>query len=155
MAIVADTMRYSATPKRERQVKCLTPLAVESYNAAMDSAAFEQLVVEALDSLPEEFAAYLENVEIIVERRPTREHRRVLGLKPWQSVYGMYHGVPLTERTGDLLALPDTIVIFQEPLERDFRTAEALRAQVRRTVLHEIAHVFGISDDRLRELGAY
>lgn len=140
---------------RERQTKRLTPVIVESYNGRMDSARFEQLVIEALDSLPDEFAAYLENVEIIVERRPTREQRRMLGLKPWQSVYGMYHGVPLTERASDLLVLPDTIVIFQEPLERDFRTAEALRAQVRRTVLHEIAHVFGISDDRLRELGAY
>jgi predicted Zn-dependent protease with MMP-like domain len=140
---------------RERQTKRLTPVIVEPYNGRMDSARFEQLVIEALDSLPDEFAAYLENVEIIVERRPTREQRRMLGLKPWQSVYGMYHGVPLTERASDLLVLPDTIVIFQEPLERDFRTAEALRAQVRRTVLHEIAHVFGISDDRLRELGAY
>ncbi|MGQ9926632.1 MAG: metallopeptidase family protein [Chloroflexaceae bacterium] len=121
----------------------------------MDSARFEQLVIEALDSLPDAFAAYLQNVEIIVERRPTREQRRILGLKPWQSVYGMYHGVPLTERASNLLVLPDTIIIFQEPLERDFRTVEALRVQVRRTVLHEIAHVFGISDDRLRELGAY
>jgi predicted Zn-dependent protease with MMP-like domain len=140
---------------RARQAKRLTPVNVESYNAPMDSARFEQLVIEALDSLPDAFAAYLENVEIIVERRPTREQRRMLGLKPWQSVYGMYHGVPLTERASNLLVLPDTIIIFQEPLERDFRTAEALRAQVRRTVLHEIAHVFGISDDRLRELGAY
>lgn len=140
---------------RERQAKRLTPVNVEPYNGRMDSASFEQLVIEALDSLPDEFAVYLENVEIIVERRPTREQRRMLGLKPWQSVYGMYHGVPLTERASNLLVLPDTIVIFQEPLERDFRTAEALRAQVLRTVLHEIAHVFGISDDRLRELGAY
>ncbi|MCS6880127.1 MAG: metallopeptidase family protein [Oscillochloridaceae bacterium] len=133
----------------------MTPVHVEAYNAPMDSARFEQLVIEALDSLPDEFSAYLENVEIIVARRPTREQRRMLGLKPWQSVYGMYHGVPLTERAGNSLVMPDTIVIFQEPLERDFRTIEALRAQVRRTVLHEIAHVFGISDDRLRELGAY
>ncbi len=123
--------------------------------ATMDSATFEQLVAEALDSLPAAFAEYLANVEVIVERRPTREQRRLLGLKPWQTAYGMYYGVPLTERTSSMLVLPDTIVIFQEPLERDFRSAAELRAQVRRTVLHEIAHVFGISDDRLRELGAY
>jgi predicted Zn-dependent protease with MMP-like domain len=122
---------------------------------AMDTEAFEQLVVEALEDLPEEFAAYLDNVEVIVARRPTREQRKSLGIRPWQTVYGMYEGVPLTERASDMLVMPDTIVIFQDPLVRDFRTAAELRAQVRATVLHEIAHLFGISDERLRDLGAY
>lgn len=121
----------------------------------MDTEEFEQLVVEALESLPEAFAAYLDNVEVIVERRPSREQRRAVGIKPWQSLYGMYDGVPLTERRSGGVAPPDTIIIFQEPLERDFRSPGALREQVRRTVLHEIAHVFGISDRRLRDLGAY
>ena len=121
----------------------------------MDSDAFEQLVVDALESLPAPFQAYLSNVEVIVERRPSREQRRALGLKPWQSVYGMYEGIPLTERSGDTMAPPDAIIIFQGPLERDFRSPAALREEVRRTVLHEIAHVFGISDERLRDLGAY
>lgn len=121
----------------------------------MDSAAFEQLVVEALDSLPADFARHLEQVEVIVARRPSREQRRALGIKPWQTVYGMYDGVPLTERSSGLIVVPDTIVIFEEPLSRDFRTGAELREQVRRTVLHEIAHAFGISDQRLRELGAY
>jgi predicted Zn-dependent protease with MMP-like domain len=121
----------------------------------MDSAAFEQIVVEALESLPQPFAQHLDNVEVLVERRPSRAQRRALGLKPWQTVYGMYDGVPYTERTSNMLVLPDAIVIFQDPLERDFRGAAELREQVRRTVLHEIAHLFGISDDRLRELDAY
>lgn len=121
----------------------------------MDIADFEQLVVEVLDSLPAEFARYLENVEVIVERRPTREHRRMLGLKPWQTAYGCYEGVPLTERSVYGLHPPDTITIFQEPLERDFPGRARLQEEVRRTVLHEIAHVFGISDERLRDLGAY
>lgn len=121
----------------------------------MDSEAFEQLVVEALDSLPPDFARHLDNLEVIVERRPSREQRRALGVKPWQTVYGMYDGVPLTERRSGMMFAPDAIVIFQDPLERDFGTGAALREQVRRTVLHEIAHAFGISDERLRELGAY
>jgi len=121
----------------------------------MDSAAFEQLVIDALESLPARFQAYLANVDVIVERRPSREQRRALDLRPSQSVYGMYEGVPLTERSGDTLAPPDAIIIFQVPLERDFSSPATLRDQVRRTVLHEIAHVFGISDERLRELGAY
>jgi predicted Zn-dependent protease with MMP-like domain len=116
---------------------------------------FEQLVQEALAELPPEFARYLENVEILIERRPTREHRRLLGLKPWQSAYGLYEGVPLTQRGSGLIELPDVITLFQEPLERDFRWPNELREQVRRTVLHEIAHVFGISDERLRQLDAY
>lgn len=122
---------------------------------AMDTEAFEQLVVEALDDLPPAFAAYLDNVEVIVARRPTREQRKVLGVKPWQTLYGMYEGVPYTERTSSMLVMPDTIVIFQDALVRDFRSAAELREQVRRTVLHEIAHLFGISDERLRALGAY
>ncbi|MEI8307414.1 MAG: metallopeptidase family protein [Chloroflexales bacterium] len=121
----------------------------------MDSAAFEQLVVDALESLPAPFQAHLAQVDVIVERSPSREQRRALGLRPWQSVYGMYDGIPLTERTGNTLAPPDTVIIFQTPLERDYDSPAELRRQVRRTVLHEIAHVFGISDERLRELGAY
>lgn len=121
----------------------------------METTAFEQIVIEALESLPAPFGDYLANVEVIVARRPSRLQRRALGLKPWQTVYGMYDGVPFTDRTNGMLLLPDTIIIFQEPLERDFGSAAALREQVCRTVLHEIAHLFGISDDRLRELGAY
>ncbi len=121
----------------------------------MDRETFEQLVVEALESLPDAFATYLDNLEVLVERRPTREQRRALRVKPWQTVYGMYDGVPLTERTHNTLAPPDTIVIFMDPLVRDFPSPALLRDQVRRTVLHELAHAFGISDERLRELGAY
>jgi predicted Zn-dependent protease with MMP-like domain len=121
----------------------------------MDQDAFDAIVAEALATLPPEFARHMLNVEVQIEARPTRDHRRVLGLKPWQTLYGLYQGVPLTERVGGSPLLPDLITIFQEPLERDFPGREALRAQVRRTVLHEIAHFFGISDDRLHELDAY
>lgn len=121
----------------------------------MESEAFEQLVVQTIEQLPPDFARHLDNVEVLVARRPSREQRKALGIKPWQTVYGMYDGVPITERYDDPLVPPDTIVIFQDPLERDFGAGAALREQVRRTVLHELAHAFGISDERLRELGAY
>jgi predicted Zn-dependent protease with MMP-like domain len=121
----------------------------------MNAETFESIVIEALDSLPPEFARYLENVEIQIEPRPTREHRRAVGLKPWQTLYGLYQGVPLTERSSGAVLMPDLITLFQEPLERDFPGRDRLRAQVRRTLLHEIAHFFGISDARLRELDAY
>lgn len=121
----------------------------------MDEDTFEAVVIEALDSLPDEFSRYLNRIEVIIEDRPGREHRRDVGLKPWQSLYGLYQGVPLTDRVGGDPILPDRITIFREPLVRDFHGRADLRDQIRRTVLHELAHFFGISDDRLRELGAY
>jgi predicted Zn-dependent protease with MMP-like domain len=121
----------------------------------MDAETFEALVLDALNTLPPEFARYLENVEIQIEARPTHVHRRAVGLKPWQTLYGLYEGVPLTVRSSSALLMPDLITLFQEPLERDFPGLDQLRAQVRRTLLHEIAHFFGISDARLRELDAY
>ncbi len=122
----------------------------------MDEETFNDLVVEALDTLPPEFARLLQNIEVIVEPQPRSHHRQAVGIKPWQTLYGLYQGVPLTKRTRAYgLVAPDTIIIFREPLVRDFPQAEALRKQVRRTVLHEIAHHFGIDDQRLRELGAY
>ncbi|MBO9323920.1 MAG: metallopeptidase family protein [Roseiflexus sp.] len=121
----------------------------------MDRKTFESIVIEALDSLPPEFARYLTNVEVRIEARPSREQRRALGLRPWQTIYGLYEGVPLTERTDGDPLIPDVITIFQAPLVRDFPSRDALREEVRRTVLHEIAHFFGISDERLHELDAY
>jgi len=121
----------------------------------MERIAFESIVIEALDSLPAEYARLLTNVEIRIEQRPTREQRRDLGLRPWQTLYGLYEGTPLTDRHGGDPLLPDVITIFQAPLMRDFPGRNELRDQVRRTVLHEIAHFFGICDERLRELDAY
>jgi predicted Zn-dependent protease with MMP-like domain len=122
----------------------------------MDEETFNAIVVEALDSLPPEFAEVFENVEVIVEPRARPEHRRAVGLKPWQRMYGLYQGIPLTKRTHNYgLVAPDTITIFRETLVRDFPHPDRLKAQIRRTVMHEIAHFFGIDDDRLHELGAY
>lgn len=122
----------------------------------MDEETFNQTVVEALDELPAEFAEAFENVEVLVVDRPLPIHRRAVRLKPWQTLYGLYQGIPLTERTHNYqMVTPDTITIFREPLLRDFPQPDRLRDQIRRTVLHELAHHFGIDDDRLRELGAY
>lgn len=124
----------------------------------IDADRFEDYVVAALDTLPEEFAEKLanSNVEILVEPRPRAEHRRAVGIKPWQTLYGLYQGVPLPDRSVYHSLIPPTVItIFSEPLLRDFPTEERLRAQIRRTVLHEIAHHFGIDDEGLRELDAY
>lgn len=121
----------------------------------MDEATFEQIVREALDSLPPEFAQQLQNIQVLIEAQPSDEQRRAVDLKPGYTLYGLYQGVPLTKRVGGAPPLPDVVTIFREPLLRDFSGHAALRAQVRRTVLHELAHYFGISDARLREIDAY
>ena len=112
---------------------------------------FEDLVVEALDSLPEELGAAMENVEIVVEDEPPWE--QVRRLPRGHTLLGLYHGIPLTSRGHYDRALPDKISIYRGPIVRLARTPERIREQVRRTVIHEIAHHFGIDDDRLHELG--
>jgi predicted Zn-dependent protease with MMP-like domain len=122
----------------------------------MDRAEFENLVIEALESLPEEIAGWLDNVDVVIEWSPSREQIRNLGLRPSETLFGLYEGVPLTARTTSYgQVLPDRITIFQKSILDHCRTPQQIRAQVRRTVIHEIAHHFGISDGRLRELGAY
>ncbi len=122
----------------------------------MNKVDFEQLVAEALDSLPDAFRERLDNVEVVVEDWPDRGTLRLAGIQNPMQLLGFYHGVPLTERShGYTLVLPDKISIYQQPIEHICRTPEAIRAQVRRTVMHELAHHFGIDDSRLREIGAY
>jgi predicted Zn-dependent protease with MMP-like domain len=122
----------------------------------MKTVDFERLVAEALDDLPPAFLEQLDNVEVVVEPYADRETLRLAGVADPMQLLGFYHGVPLTERShGYTLVLPDKISIYQQPIERMCRTPEAIRAQVRHVVQHELAHHFGIDDERLREIGAY
>jgi predicted Zn-dependent protease with MMP-like domain len=117
---------------------------------------FERLVAEALDGLPEVFRERLENVEIVVEEWPDRQTLQLAGVKHPAELLGFYHGVPLTERgQGYNLVLPDRISLYRQPILMQCRTPEEVRATVRHVFRHEVAHYFGIDDDRLRELGAY
>ena len=117
---------------------------------------FQALVVQALDDLPEFFQEKLQNVEVVVSDWPTPAGLKSVGLGPGHLLLGLYQGIPLTRRTGGYnLVLPDKITIFQGPIERICRTRQQIVDQVQHTVKHELAHHFGISDDRLRELGAY
>jgi predicted Zn-dependent protease with MMP-like domain len=115
---------------------------------------FLRLVQEALDGLPPPFRDRVANVDVVVKRRPGAADLRTAGLSPGESLYGLYEGVPLTERGGDYgMVLPDRITIFQDPLERDFSDDRELVEEVRTTVLHELAHYFGISDEALEAYG--
>jgi predicted Zn-dependent protease with MMP-like domain len=108
---------------------------------------FEELVAEALDELPGWIQERLENVEVLVEDFPPPGERLLLGL---------YEGIPLTKRGGGYFGvLPDRITLFKRSIEAVAADEEDLRRVVRHTVVHEFAHFFGISDDRLRELDRY
>ncbi len=122
---------------------------------------FDDLVGEALDDLPPFFRDRLDNVAILVEAWPSIRTLREMGLPPGETLLGLYTGIPLTERTQSYnMVPPDTITLFQGPIERaaaewEGEYLDCVREEVRHTVIHEIAHHFGIDDDRLVELGAY
>jgi predicted Zn-dependent protease with MMP-like domain len=109
---------------------------------------FERLVAEALDSLPPEIAEAMENVEVVIEEEPPPEF-----VGRGHTLLGLYHGIPLTRRGYYTNVMPDKISIYRGPITRLARTPSAVKEQVRRTVLHEVAHHFGIDDERLHELG--
>jgi predicted Zn-dependent protease with MMP-like domain len=110
----------------------------------LDRGAFEALVEQALDEIPEEIAAAVHNVVVLVEDDAPSDEPDLLGV---------YDGVSLTQRTADHGGLPDRITIFRRPLLELCRTLEELVREVRITVVHEVAHHFGIDDRRLHELG--
>ena len=113
-----------------------------------DQERFMVLVAEAVDTLPDWILGTLDNVEILVDDEPPAGERDLLGL---------YHGIPLTDRGSNYTnVLPDTITLFSGPIIRQSRGGdERLRSIVRHTVAHEVAHHFGISDERLLEIDAY
>lgn len=114
---------------------------------------FEELVEKAFRSLPAEFAQRLENMEIIVEDRPSRQDLEGLELGPGETLFGLYRGVPLPDRgQGYTLTIPDVIVIYQHPLEWEFGDEERLYKEVRYTLFHEIGHYFGLSEEELAQL---
>jgi predicted Zn-dependent protease with MMP-like domain len=122
----------------------------------MEVERFEELVAKAIEELPEEFRERLENIDIVVADEPSRDQRRTSGLGRRDTLFGLYEGVPLTERThGYDLVMPDKITIFQGPIEADCHSDSQIIKLVQRVVRHEIAHHFGISDDRLRDIGRY
>jgi predicted Zn-dependent protease with MMP-like domain len=117
---------------------------------------FESLVADALDDLPERFRDALDNIEVLVEDFPDPYTLHLARIRSPYGLLGFYHGVPLTERTTHYgMISPDRISIYRKPIEAQSNSMEELREMVVRVVRHEIAHYFGISDDRLREIGAY
>ncbi len=121
----------------------------------MNRERFRALVADALDDIPEPFRRRLENVEVVVEDEPTPELLHEMGLDPRRdTLFGIYEGIPAGQRSWlDPLPLPDRIAIYYRPLVREFRTPAAIRREIRKTIIHEVGHHFGLDDDDIEAEG--
>lgn len=117
---------------------------------------FEELVAEALDGLPEDFAALLDNVAVVVEDEPSDDELREVGMDRGDldggdldggELFGLYQGVPLDLRDSFYSALPDRVVIYRGPILRACRSRREVLREVRDTVVHELGHHFGLDED--------
>ena len=124
----------------------------------MNPKEFEELVIKAIDELPKLFKDKLENIDVVIEDEPNMDTARKLGLGSKGHLLGLYQGVPLKKRTHYYgMVMPDKITIYKSNIERLCRTdeGEAVYEQIKHVMQHEIAHHFGISDRRLKDLGTY
>jgi predicted Zn-dependent protease with MMP-like domain len=130
-------------PLRHACARVIRPASDNKRVIVIDPARFEEMVAEALDGLPEGLGRLMQNVAVTVEHGPGPP-----------GLLGLYEGIPLTSRTSQYAGvLPDYITIYRRAICAICRTEPEVADQVRRTVIHEVAHHFGIDDDRLRELG--
>lgn len=113
---------------------------------------FEAYVAEAVDLLPDGFREYMDNVSFVVEAAPTQEQLEKQGVPPGHTLFGLYEGVPRSERGNYGFAAPDQITIFHQPIQRACTSKDELKAQIRHTVWHEIAHHFGMDEERVRRM---
>ena len=108
---------------------------------------FQALVEQALDGLPDEFAELLENIVVVVEEEPDPEDLEALEMDPEDELFGLYQGVPQTERGTSYLALPDRVEIYRGPILRSCANRREVIREVRDTVVHELGHHFGMEED--------
>jgi predicted Zn-dependent protease with MMP-like domain len=115
---------------------------------------FDRIVAHAVDRIPSEIRQHLDNIVITVKKRPSRQMMREMGMHPDDYPLGLFQGVPLIERSATIPPLyPDMIYLFQEPLEEICDTREELEEEIEVTVVHEVAHYIGMTEERLAELG--
>ncbi|MBM2826045.1 MAG: hypothetical protein HW403_109 [Dehalococcoidia bacterium] len=119
----------------------------------MTKSQFEELVARALESLPEVFKVRLDNLVIEVQDRPSKRLLRSLDMDDDDLLFGLYDGVPLTEYgREEMFRLPDRIIIFKEPIEEACESEAEIEEEIRKTVLHEIGHYFGLKEEELKDV---
>ena len=114
---------------------------------------FEKLVLEAVTLIPRRFRREIKNLALVVEGEPSPELLEEMEIEPPDTLYGLYQGTPITERTwayGN--TLPDRIVIFQRPIEEDCEDEDEIRAVIGETLIHEVGHYFGLSEEEIEEI---
>ena len=119
----------------------------------MTRAEFERLVADAVALIPARFRREMRNLALVVEDEPSADLLREMEIDPPDSLYGLYSGTPLTERTwGFGNQLPDRITLFQHPIEEDCADADEVRAVIGETLIHEVGHYFGLSEDEIEAI---
>ena len=114
---------------------------------------FEQLVADAVKLIPARFRREIQNLALIVEDEPSPDLLREMDIEPSDSLYGLYSGTPLTERTwGYGNQLPDRITLYQGPIEEDCDDEDDIRAVIGETLIHEVGHYFGLSEEEIEEI---
>jgi predicted Zn-dependent protease with MMP-like domain len=114
---------------------------------------FEQLVAEAITLIPKRFRREMRNIAIVVEDEPDAELLQEMEIEPPDSLYGLYQGTPLTERTsGYGNTLPDRVTLFKTPIEEDCDDEDDVRAVIGETLIHEVGHYFGLSEEEIEEI---
>lgn len=119
----------------------------------MNEQEFEIIIANAIDALPERFLEHAKNVAIVWAEDPSPEQRLKMNLRPYESLFGLYEGIPMTRRGDNYnLVLPDKITIFKNPILRYADNVEGVKKQTLHTLWHEIAHHYGLDHDRIHEL---
>src|SRR5688572_1491118 len=118
----------------------------------MTRAEFERLVAEALTLIPKRFRREMKNLALVVEDEPSARLLEEMEIEPPDSLYGLYQGTPLPERgAGFGNALPDRITLFKRPIEEDCEDADEIREVIGETLIHEVGHYFGLSEEEIEE----
>ncbi len=115
---------------------------------------FQNLVLQALSDLPEDVRHSLQNVDVVVDDVASMNQIVGTGIENAMDLLGLYEGIPLTERYGYDMVLPDKVTLFQKPIESICDTQEQMAEEISKTLIHEIAHHFGLDDDHLDRLGS-
>ena len=119
----------------------------------MTRAEFESLLVEAIALIPGRFRREMKNLALVVEEEPSQDLLEEMEIEPPDSLYGLYQGTPLPERTWAFgNQLPDRITLFQRPIEEDCEDEDEVRAVIGETLIHEVGHYFGLSEEEIEEI---
>ena len=149
----AMPIRRRGSRFRARPSSGTIPRPTGSRRAVEAASTFELAVERAIDGLPEPLRRLLDEVAIVIDDVPSAEQRRTSGLRRGEMLYGLYEGTPPTEYGADSVSWPNKITLFRLPLEQDFPDPVELAEEVRKTLVHELAHHVGFGEHRLGELG--